>query len=453
MKRLSRDDVLRSAEKANIRLIRFLYCDPSGMIRGKTAHGSQLTSKIDEGLGLTRAQNAINVFEELVYVEGMIPVGELRVVPDPATYTELPWLDRTASMICDQLEYDYSANPTCSRSVLKRAIAYAQSHGVQIFSSFEDEFYLATHDETGYQPFNDGPVYSSAGMDRVSVVIDDIVDNLTAQGMVVEQAINEYGPGQQEIAIRYTDALTSADNQLKFRDTVRGTAEVTHGLHASFAPKPFADGIGSGAHLHFSAWSTDGKQNLFHDPQTPDKLSNFGLQFVAGILDHLPAMIAISCPSYNSYDRLKPDAWAGNTVSWGYDNRECTLRVASPFRGREAESINLELKACDASSNPYLVLAAVIYAGIDGVLRNLQPPKDCVGNPATLSESEKAECGITALPHDQIQAHELLAQDSVMRTALGEKMIECLVALRGAEYRKAKELGDEWARHTFFNVL
>ncbi|CAB4338451.1 unannotated protein [freshwater metagenome] len=99
------------------------------------------------------------------------------------------------------------------------------------------------------------------------------------------------------------------------------------------------------------------------------------------------------------------------------------------------------------------MLATVIYAGIDGVLRNLQPPKDCVGNPATLSESEKAECGITELPHDQIQAHELLAQDSVMRTALGEKMIECLVALRGAEYRKAKELGDEWARHTFFNVL
>jgi glutamine synthetase len=453
MKRLTRDDVLKTAEKNDVRLIRFLYCDPSGMIRGKTAHGSQLNSKIDEGLGLTRAQNAVNVFEDLIHIEDMIPVGELRVVPDPATYTELPWLDRTASFICDQMEYDYTPNPTCSRSILKRAIAYAAENGLKIFSSFENEFYLATKDESGYHPFNDGPVYSSSGMDRVAHVIHDMVDNLTVQGMVVEQAINEYGPGQQEIAIRYTDALASADNQIKFRDTVRGTAEITHGLHASFAPKPFADGIGSGAHLHFSVWSMDESKNLLYNSESPDRLSKFGMSFVAGILEHLPALIAITCPSYNSYDRLKPDSWAGNTVSWGYDNRECTVRVASPFRGRESESINLELKACDGSSNPYLVLAALIYAGIDGIKRDLQPPSDCKGNPARLTDAEMVACGIKPLPTDQMQAHELLSKDPVMVTALGEKMIECLVALRGAEYRKAKDLGDDWARNAFFNVL
>ena len=154
--------------------------------------------------------------------------------------------------------------------------------------------------------------------------------------------------------------------------------------------KPFADGVGSGAHIHFSLWSPDGSRNLMHDPDAGDRLlSDLGRSFVAGVLQHLPALVALTCPSFNSYERLQPSAWAGSTVSWGLDNREGSVRVASPFRGREMESTNVELKACDPSCNPYLALGGLIHAGLDGVRRGLEPPEPARNDPARMTEAER----------------------------------------------------------------
>ena len=234
----------------------------------------------------------------------------------------------------------------------------------------------------------------------------DIVDSLVAQGIEVEQAINEYGPGQQEIAVRYRDALGAADQQVKFRDTVRGVAETKHGLIASFAPKPFADGVGSGAHIHFSLWDPDGSRNLMYSADAGDRLlSDIGRWFVAGVLLHLPALVALTCPSFNSYERLMPHSWASSTVSWGPDNREASVRVASVFRGREAESTNVELKACDPSCNPYLALGGLIVAGLDGVRRRLEPPEPVLHDPANVPASERARHGIRPLPGSLREAH------------------------------------------------
>ena len=448
-------EILEKVEDENIRLIRYLYCDPAGVIRGKTVTASQLPSKITEGVGLTRAQHAVNLFEDLVPVEGMEPVGEVRIVPDMDTFGILPWVDRTASFYCDLTEQDGSDWGGCTRSVLKRAIKVLEESGLTMYSAFESEFYLATMGANGPVPWQDGPVYSSSGMDRASIVMHDMVDNLEAQGIVVEQAINEYGPGQQEIAIKYSDALSSADNHLKFRDTIRGTAEVQHGLLASLAPKPFKDGIGSGAHVHFSVWKGEGKDkiNLFYNENNPTKISEFGESFVAGILDHLPALIALTCPSTVSYHRLKPHSWAGNTISWGYDNRECAVRVASPFRGREMQSINLELKACDGSANPYLALAGIILAGMDGVKRKLRPPLDATRDPNLLSEAERAACGIRPLPSTQLEALANLEKDQVLADGLGELMLRAILVTRRAEAAKAEELGDDWARLQTFSTF
>ena len=290
------DEVVAQAREDGVRLIRFLYCDPSGVIRGKNVHVDRLASKMREGVGLTRGQNAVNMLEHFVPVEGMEPVGEIRVTPDPDTYTRLPWVPRTAGLLCDQLGHDGLDWGACTRSFLKRAIASAAEAGILVRAAFENEFYLAEEVDGVVRPYHDGPVYSSAGMDRVALVMDDIVDALESQGLEVEQAINEYGPGQQEIAIRYADALRAADNQLKFRDAVRGVAEVRHGLIASFAAKPFAEGVGSGAHIHFSLWSADGGTNLLYDPTAgPRLLSEMGRRFVAGVMDHLPEIGRASC--------------------------------------------------------------------------------------------------------------------------------------------------------------
>ena len=448
------DEVVAQAREDGVRLIRFLYCDPSGVIRGKNVHVDRLASKMREGVGLTRGQNAVNMLEHFVPVEGMEPVGEIRVTPDPDTYTRLPWVPRTAGLLCDQLGHDGLDWGACTRSFLKRAIASAAEAGILVRAAFENEFYLAEEVDGVVRPYHDGPVYSSAGMDRVALVMDDIVDALESQGLEVEQAINEYGPGQQEIAIRYADALRAADNQVKFRDAVRGVAEVRHGLIASFAAKPFAEGVGSGAHIHFSLWSADGGTNLLYDPTAgPRLLSEMGRRFVAGVMDHLPALVALTCPSQNSYERLRPGAWAGSTVAWGLDNRESTVRVASTFRGREAESTNVELKASDPSANPYLALGGLILAGLDGLRRGLEPPEPAVKDPARMSEEERARSGVRPLPATLPEALAKLRADDVLYGALGDLLGRCIIAVRTDEHESLAAMTPDEARLAHLRVF
>lgn len=448
------EDVVAQAREDGVRLVRFLYCDPSGVIRGKNVHVDRLAIRMRGGVGLTRAQNAINMLEQFVPIAGMEPVGEIRIVPDPDTYSRLDWVPRTASLLCDQLGHDWTDWGGCPRSFLKRAIAAAAEAGIRVMASFENEFYLAEEIDGVVRPYGNGPVYSSAGMDRVAHVMDDIVSALEAQEMEVEQAINEYGPGQQEIAIRYADALRAADNQLKFRDTVRGVAEVQHDLIASFAPKPFADGVGSGAHVHFSLWSTDGTENLLYDPAAGERLlSPVGRHFVAGVLDHLPALVALTCPSFNSYERLQPRAWAGSTVSWGLDNRECSVRVASPFRGREMESTNIELKACDPSCNPYLALGGLILAGLSGIRRGIEPPEPAAKDPSWMSPEEQRRSGIRPLPSSLREALANLQADPVLFPALGDLLGRGLVAVRAAELEALEAMTPDQARLAHLRVF
>ncbi len=436
-----------------VRLVRFLYCDPSGVIRGKQVHAARLTDALTSGLGLTRAQNALNVLDDLIPVTDLEPVGEIRIVAARDTYLRLPWLDGVGSVLCDQVGHDGRDWGCCPRAFLRAAVTTAAEAGLRMRAAFENEFYLAQPTPDGPRPWGDGPVYSSAGLDRAAPVMLDIVDALVAQGLVVEQAINEYGPGQQEISIRYADALAAADNQLRLRDTVRGITECRHGLLASFAPRPWSDAIGSGAHLHFSLWDVDGTTNLMPDPADPFALSKQARAFLAGVLDHLPALVALTSPSYLSYDRLRPSAWAGSTVSWGYDNRETTLRIASPFRGRERDSANAELKACDASSNPYLALGGLILAGLDGVTRGLDLPEPAAFDPVSLTPEQAGRCGIRPLPVNQREALARLEADAVLVGGLGDLLTRCILATRRAEYERCVEMGDDAVRARTFTTF
>jgi len=438
-----------------VRLVRFLYGDPSGVVRGKQVHAARLPEALSSGLGLTRAQNALNLLDDLVPVDGMEPVGEIRIVPDAATFTRLPWLDGVASMLCDQVGHDGLDWGGCPRGFLRRAVDALAAAGLRVEAAFENEFYLAEDTADGPRPWGDGPVYSSAGLDRAAPVVNDIVAALDAQGIQVEQAINEYGPGQQEISITRADALAAADRQLQFRDTVRGVVETRHGLLASFAPKPYADHVGSGCHLHFSLWDGDRNagRNVMAPGGDPFGLSATARAFLAGVLDHLPALVALTCPSYLSYARLQPSAWAASTVSWGFDNREAALRIASPFRGREDVSPNAELKTCDASSNPHLALGGLILAGLDGMTRELTLPEPAPHDPAHLDAEAARRCGIRPLPTDQVTALDALAADPVLMAGLGDLLGRCVLATRRAEYARCTQMGDQAVRRVTFAVL
>ena len=444
------DDIVSACTQSGVQLVRFLYCDYSGVARGKTIHVRHLAHKLQEGIGLTRAQMAINLLEELSDVRGMEPVGEIRLVPDPDTFSVLPWDPRSASMYCDQLDHDHEAWGGCPRGFLKRAVAEAAKLGIAVDATFENEFYLAREVDGARVPFDHAPVYSSIGLDMSAGIMHDIVDALEAQGLEVEQAINEYGPGQMEISIRHKDALAAADRQMRLRDTARGVA-LNHGLLASFAPKPFPEGIGSGCHIHFSLWDVQRTQSLLYDPAQPLQLSDIGRHFIAGILHHLRALTALTCPSYNSYSRLQPHAWSSAFTAWGFDNREAAVRIASPFWGRESETYNLELKTSDASANPYLSLGGLIWAGIDGVRNRWDPGQPVSVDPGKLTESERRSLGIVALPKSMGEALSALENDRLLVDAMGDLMSRAYMTVRRAEDKVFREQNQEFElAHHFY---
>jgi glutamine synthetase len=259
-----------------------------------------------------------------------------------------------------------------------------------------------------------------------------VVAALEAQGMPVEQYYPELGWGQQELSIRHAPALRAADNHLLYRETVRDVAS-RHGLVASFAPKPWPDQPGNGCHLHWSGWNQDLTVNRFHEAGSPDGLSELARQFMAGVLDHLPALVALTCASVNSYRRLQPQTWASAYRTWGFDNREAALRVPSPLRGLEAASTNVELKASDSSANPYLSLGAVIAAGLDGIERGLALPSPVAVDPGSLTEKEREDVGADRLPTSLGEAIDHLERDPVLLEALGERLAASYIAVKRSD--------------------
>ncbi|HZU19057.1 MAG TPA: glutamine synthetase, partial [Candidatus Dormibacteraeota bacterium] len=245
-----------------------------------------------------------------------------------------------------------------------------------------------------------------------------------------EQYYPELGWGQQELSVRHAPALRAADNHLLYRETVRAVA-ARHGLAASFAPKPWPDQPGNGCHLHFSAWDRPGRRNRFAGED--GGLSELGRHFVAGVLQHLPGLIALTCGSVNSYRRLVPQTWASAYRVWGPDNREAALRLPSPFWGREADSANVELKACDSSANPYLALGGVIAAGLDGVERELPLPPPVTVDPHLLDEQERARLGAARHPADLKEAIERLENDRVLMDALGDRLATSYLAVKRSD--------------------
>lgn len=428
-------EVAAAARRAGVKLIRFEYCDVSGVARTKAIHVAQLEHKLVEGVSLTRAQMSINLLEQMVHIEGMEPVGEVRLVPDLATFSVLPWVPASASVLCDQLGHDRLSWGACPRSYLKQVIERAAGLGLRVEATFENEYYLAREENGRFVPFDaptHAPVYSPIGHDLNAGIMVETTDALEAQGIVVEQAINEFGAGQQEISIRHTDALTAADNQMKLRDTVRGVA-LSHGLLASFAPKPYPDQIGSGAHVHFSLWDAGGSRSLLYDKDAPRGLSATGRHFIAGVAEHLPALVALTAPSYNSYSRLMPSAWASATTAWGFDNKEAALRVCSPFYRREEQSYNIEFKSADASANPYLALGALIACGLDGIERELEPGEPAEHDPARMTPQELARGRVRPLPASMEAALDELEKDEFLLGSMGDLLARCYLAVRRSE--------------------
>src|SRR5436853_3052683 len=291
-----------------------------------------------------------------------------------------------------------------------------ESDGARLEVAFENEFALALPQDGGYVPVDSSLCFSTIGMTASQAYVDALAEALERQDIALEQYYAELGHGQQEISTSHAPALRAADEQILVRETIRGVA-AQHGLVASLAPKPWPGGAGNGGHIHFSLW--EGERNRFHDSAAQDFLSRQARAFLAGVLEHLPALCGLTAPSFNSYHRIVPQYWAGAFTCWGHDNREAPVRVPSVFAGMEEASTNAELKAADASANPYLAVGGLIAAGLDGLERGLEPPEPVEVDPATIAEEERARRGIVRLPATQAEALDALEADSVLMDALG----------------------------------
>jgi glutamine synthetase len=424
------DGVLRRVEQDGTALVRFLYCDNANIVRGKSATAGKLSDFISSGIGLTVAMQGFTPTERIASGASVGPVGEIRLVPDPETFVSLPYAPREASMLCDMLTLAGRPWELCPRSALKHVSGEAAAQGFDLQIGFEHEFYLVRRGADGLEPFDQSMCFSTVGMNDAGPVILDILDALKAQGVEPIQYYPELGPGQQEISIQHSPALKAADQAIIVRETIRGVAHA-HGLAATFTPKPFVDQAGNGSHIHLSVWH--GGRNAFYDASDQLGLSGTAYAFIAGVLDHLPGLLALTCPSLNSYQRLAPGMWSSAFVCYGADNREAAVRIASPFRGREEDSTNIEIKAIDGSANPYIAVAGVIAAGLDGIKRNLRPGEAIQTNPAALSDEQLATMGIKRFPASVSEAGAALRADTALRTAIGELLVDEMLAVRRSE--------------------
>jgi len=447
-------DAVVRADADDLELVRFLYADHGGIIRGKSAATEFLPERIASGIGHTVAMMAMSMLDTLQPVAGMSPVGEVRIKPDPSTLVSLPYAPGAGAMLADLVKPDGEPWEACARTFLKQAIAELATEGYAMSAAFEPEFTLGRRepDPGGgpdrLVPVDDSLCYSSTGFHQAHDYVLELVQAMNAQGLRVEHYYPELGHGQHEVAIRHAPALRAADNHVLYRETVRGVA-FGRGLWASLAPKPIPDQAGNGAHLHASLTdlATDGSPGgaaVFGDPSDRYGLSATGYHFIGGLLAHLPALVALTCGSVNSYRRLQPQFWSSAYACYGMDNREAAIRICSPLRGDAASSVNLELKPSDSSANPYLALGGFIQAGLDGIRRLLEPGEAVNVDPATMTEAEREAVGARRLPRTLTEALDALAADELLMSKLGPLRSSAYLAVKRAEAAAFAERETAW---------
>lgn len=410
----------------DVKFIRILWCDNANIIRGKAVY-LNFPENLKYYVGISGAQQAIPVmYDGVIRESGLSPVGEVYIMADMSSFTSIPYSPGHGRVMGDMIKNGKTWN-NCPRGFLKKMIQKAAKMNITIKGAFENEFYLLKKEDGDISPVDNTPFASTYSMDLNNEVIGNIVDALIAQNMEVQQYYPESGPGQQEITIGYTDAIGACDNQIAFRETVRAIAS-KHGLIASFLPKIFQDKSGNGCHLHLSLWNEN--KNILGDPENKYMISKKGSQFIAGILHHLPALMAITTPIPNSYRRIIPNSWSGAFQCWGIDNREAAIRIISEPDGTVK---NFELKTLDASSNPYLAFGAVIAAGLDGIKNEMELEDPIQENPENQGKESGNGYKIPRLPSKLDEAINKLEKNKVILDAIGYDLSKAYIAVKKAE--------------------
>ncbi|MDE2591517.1 MAG: hypothetical protein RL016_348 [Actinomycetota bacterium] len=425
------DFVLRTIEERGVKFVRLWFTDVAGTLKSVAIAPAEVEGAFAEGLGFDGSA-----------IEGLARTYEadMLAVPDPSTFQILPWrgeIDPTARMFCDIQTPDGQPAAADPRNVLRRALAKASDKGFSFYIHPEIEFYLLKSSQIG--PEGPIPVDKAGYFDNVpGGTAHDFrrkaVTMLEQLGISVEFSHHEGGPGQNEIDLRYADALTMADNIMTFRTVIKEVA-IEQGVYATFMPKPFTEHPGSGMHTHMSLF--EGDTNAFFDPSSQYHLSKTARHFIAGLLRHASEITAVTNQYVNSYKRLWGGGEAPSFVCWGHNNRSALIRVPL-YKPNKGGSSRIEYRAIDSAANPYLAYALILSAGLKGIEEEYELPAETEDNVWDLSESERRAMGIQPLPTSLEHAIRKLEESELAAETLGEEVYSYVLANKRrewAEYR------------------
>jgi glutamine synthetase len=424
--------VLRTIEERGVKFVRLWFTDVAGTLKSVAVAPAEVEGAFAEGIGFDGSA-----------IEGLARTSEADMLakPDPTTFQILPWrgtVDPAARMFCDLLSPSGEAAAADPRNVLRRALDRAAGMGFSFYIHPEIEFYLLKSDELGAdgQPV---PVDNAGYFDNVpGGTAHDFrrraVTMLEQLGISVEFSHHEGGPGQNEIDLRYADALSMADNIMTFRTVIKEVA-IEQGVYATFMPKPFNNHPGSGMHTHMSLF--EGERNAFFDAAGEYHLSKTARQFMAGLLVHAPEITLVTNQFVNSYKRLWGGGEAPSFVCWGHNNRSALIRVPL-HKPEKAQSTRIEYRAIDSAANPYLAYALLLGAGLKGIENEYELGLETEDNVWTLTDNERRAMGIEPLPQSLDHAIRKLEQSELAAEVLGESVFNHVLANKRqewAEYR------------------
>jgi glutamine synthetase len=422
------ESALKDIEKNKIELIDLQFTDILGTMKSVTIPSTSLEEVFDRGLWFDGSS---------IYGFARIQESDMLLRPDPITYRVLPWVEEPplrARIICDILTAEGDPFPGDPRFALKRAIAKAEARGFDTYNiGPELEFFLfrrTSGNTLDAVPHDVGGYFDFSPNDEAERVRSAITTTLQKLNIKVEMNHHEVAIGQHEIDFRYSDALHSADNSVTFKYAVKGIA-VKHGLFATFMPKPIFGQNGSGMHCHQSLFH-DGN-NMFYDANDEYKLSQNAYHFVAGLLHHARGMSGVLAPTVNSYKRLTPGYEAPVYICWAQRNRSALIRVPRYTVGRE-KSVRVELRFPDPAANPYLAFAAMLEAGLDGIEKQMTPPAPINEDVFEWTDEERTARGVGTLPYTLEEAMDELANDEVIKGALGSHIYTAYNRAKRAEW-------------------
>jgi glutamine synthetase len=437
---MDKREVLERCKVEGVHFLRLTFTDIDGIIKNVEVPDSQFDKALDGQIMFDGSS-----------IEGFTRIEEsdMLLKPDLASFAIYPWESphgKVGRLICDVYDPEDKPFAGCPRLALKRVAEKAAKRGWTMMAGPEAEFFLFRVDQSGkpnHETHDVGGYFDLTPVDLGEEARRDVVLALEAMGFEVEAAHHEVAPGQHEIDFRYADALTTADNIVTFKFIVKKVAQ-DYGLHATFMPKPIFRANGSGMHTHQSLFDAKGK-NAFYDPKGEFELSKVARGYIAGILDHARAFVAITNPLVNSYKRLVPGYEAPVNVAWSEKNRSPLVRVPA----RRGSGTRCEVRMPDPSCNPYLAMAVMLAAGLDGIERGLECGEPVNRNIFEMSEREKRRLRIKQLPGSLADALDNLERDKVIRAALGEHIFSNFLRNKREEWHRYISVVHDWEREQY----